>query len=117
MALVISRQEPAHSVGSAKCFAARWATRSACAASVSLRQAFVPSSPMVRWLTEWLPTRWLPSIVLSLYSKLFLSYLDAEEIKDGNVNFSFVVTSDSGRSLFFKRARMPRTTVLRPRAA
>ena len=55
-------------------------------------------------LLSLLPDRYLPSPLLALFSWLFLRHLNAREITDGNVNYSFCVAGRRGQKLFVKQA-------------
>ena len=62
------------------------------------------TSAFARALLRNLPL-WLPRIVLSVFCSLLCPHLKAQEITDGNVNYSFVVTdSRDGRKVFIKQA-------------
>ena len=87
--------------GSACIYVARWALLTPGAAD-----DFAPSSSLVRSLLLAVPLRvWLWCGRLStLVSGLLLPRMRANEITDGNVNFSFRVGVVGGRSVFVKQA-------------
>ena len=91
--------EPASTVPTAILYLSKWALGCVDAPE------FAPVGLLARLLVTWLPVRRLPGWLLSPFCKLFLPHLSAFEITDGNVNFSFCVTSRCGRQLFLKQAQ------------
>ncbi|KOO21084.1 methylthioribose kinase [Chrysochromulina tobinii] len=85
--------------GSVKIWLARWALR------CEQPREFTPRD-IAAWLLKWLlpDERKLPTFIAALFGRLFLSHLDAREITDGNVNFSFCVTGRFGHQIFVKQA-------------
>ena len=80
---------------SARLYLARWALRS---------HEEKPAWALSRALLVHLPL-WLPRFLLSVFCAVLCPHLQAEEITDGNVNYSFVVTNlRSGKKLFIKQA-------------
>ena len=82
---------------SARLYAARWALLSheeKPASSLALSRALLLHLPL-----------WLPRPVLGVFCALLCPHLEAREITDGNVNYSFVVTDRrTGKKLFLKQA-------------
>ena len=82
---------------SARLYAARWALLSheeKPASSLALSRALLLHLPL-----------WLPRLVLCVFCALLCPHLEAREITDGNVNYSFVVTDRrTGKKLFLKQA-------------
>ena len=82
---------------SARLYAARWALLSheeKPASSLALSRALLLHLPL-----------WLPRLVLGVFCALLCPHLEAREITDGNVNYSFVVTDRrTGKKLFLKQA-------------
>ena len=82
---------------SARLYAARWAV-------LSREEKSASSLALSRALLHHLPL-WLPRLVLSVFCALLCPHLEAREITDGNVNYSFVVTDRrTGKKLFLKQA-------------
>ena len=80
---------------SVRLYAARWAL---------LSHEETPTSALSHALLVHLPL-WLPRFLLGIFCALLCPHLQAEEITDGNVNYSFVVTDRrSGKKLFIKQA-------------
>ena len=81
----------------ARLYAARWALLSheeKPASSLALSRALLLHLPL-----------WLPRLVLCVFCALLCPHLEAREITDGNVNYSFVVTDRrTGKKLFLKQA-------------
>ena len=81
----------------ARLYAARWALLSheeKPASSLALSRALLLHLPL-----------WLPRLVLGVFCALLCPHLEAREITDGNVNYSFVVTDRrTGKKLFLKQA-------------
>ena len=82
---------------SARLYAARWALLSheeKPASALALSRALLLHLPL-----------WLPRLVLGVFCGLLCPHLEAREITDGNVNYSFVVTDRrTGKKLFLKQA-------------
>lgn len=90
------------SPSSIKCWLARWAISSQQHAS------FAPASALGAWLVTRLvpenPCGPFTAAIVRIFSALFLSHLEASEITDGNVNFSYCVSSCDAQQLFVKQA-------------
>ena len=82
---------------SARLYAARWAL-------LSHEEKPTSSLALSRALLLHLPL-WLPRLVLCVFCALLCPHLEAREITDGNVNYSFVVTDRrTGKKFFLKQA-------------
>ena len=82
---------------SARLYAARWAL-------LSHEEKPASAFALSRALLLHLPL-WLPRLVLGVFCGLLCPHLEAWEITDGNVNYSFVVTDRrTGKKLFLKQA-------------
>ena len=95
--------QPASCAASAPLYLARWAMDAAPQFS-----AFAPSSRLRRAILSWLPARHLLIFfrpLLSIFRRLLLPAVSAQEITDGNVNFSHVVTAGPSDKLFVKQAQ------------
>ena len=84
---------------------ARWAATQQDDATYAV--ALLPLSWLARLMLTRVPAWWrtVPAVFQWLFARLFLREIEAEEITDGNVNFSFRIKhSKSGHSVFLKAA-------------
>lgn len=86
---------------SARLYAARWSLHTHDAVGDSLRPK--DQSALLRALLLHVPL-WLPGWLLSLVCAVVCPHLEAREITDGNVNYSFVVSGRNGTKVFIKQA-------------
>ena len=86
---------------SARLYAARWSLQSEEAVAIHLRPE--GQSALLRALLLYVPL-WLPWWLLSLVCAVVCPHLDAREITDGNVNYSFVVEGRNEARIFIKQA-------------